>query len=113
MPDQALSICMVTTFYPPHSFGGDGMHVYRLSNELARRGHEVTVVNSVAAYDLLGPGPATGVFPNEPGVTLRPLETPTGRLDPLVTYLSGRPLLSGAHLRDRSEERRVGKECRL
>ena len=98
--DDLLSICMVTTFYPPHSFGGDGMHVYRLSNELARRGHEVTVVHSVAAYDLLGPGPATGAFPNEPGVTLRPLETARGRLDPLVTYLTGRPLLGGAHLRD-------------
>ena len=35
---RPLNFCMVTTFYPPHSFGGDGMQVYRLSNELARRG---------------------------------------------------------------------------
>ncbi len=100
MPDDTLSICMVTTFYPPHSFGGDGMHVYRLSNELARRGHKVTVVHSIAAYDLLGPGPATGVFPNEPGVTVRPLETPLRHVGPLATYLTGRPLLSGADLRE-------------
>ncbi len=100
MPEQPLSICMVTTFYPPHFFGGDGMHVYRLSNELARRGHKVTVVHSVTAYALLGPGPARGVFPNEPGVTLRPLQTARGRLDPLATYLTGRPLLNGSQLRE-------------
>ena len=32
----SLSFCMVTTFYPPHHFGGDATYVYRLSNELAR-----------------------------------------------------------------------------
>ena len=34
-----LSFCMVTTFYPPHHFGGDAIQTYRLTNELARRGH--------------------------------------------------------------------------
>ena len=100
MADSTLSICMVTTFYPPYSFGGDGIHVYRLSNELARRGHRVTVVHSVAAYDLLGPGPAGDAFPNEPGVTVRPLAAPLGRLEPLTTYLTGRPLLGRSQLRD-------------
>ena len=95
---------MVTTFYPPHSFGGDATHVYRLSNELARRGHRVTVVHSIAAYDLLASRAAHGVFPNEPGVTVRPIDTSFGRLDPLATYLSGRPLLSGGQLRDALQE---------
>ena len=96
---------MVTTFYPPHSFGGDAMHVYRLSNELARRGHKVTVVHSVAAFDLLGPRATQGLFPNEPGVTVRPIDTSFGRLDPLATYLTGRPLLSSAQLRDALREK--------
>ena len=50
----SLSFCMVTTFYPPHNFGGDGIYVHRLSNELARRGHRVTVVSAPDAHVLLG-----------------------------------------------------------
>jgi hypothetical protein len=30
---------MINTFYPPYNFGGDGIFVQRLSNELVRRGH--------------------------------------------------------------------------
>ncbi|NJN37380.1 MAG: glycosyltransferase family 4 protein [Nitrospiraceae bacterium] len=36
---------MVTTFYPPHHFGGDAVFVHRLSHALADRGHEVEVCN--------------------------------------------------------------------
>ena len=49
-----LRFCSLTTFYPPHHFGGDAMHVYRLSNALARRGHRVTVLYSLDAYRTLG-----------------------------------------------------------
>ena len=41
----ALRFCMVTTFYPPHSFGGDAIAVQRLARALVRRGHEVSVVS--------------------------------------------------------------------
>ena len=51
---EPLSFCMVTTFYPPYHFGGDAIHAYRLTNALARRGHEVTVVYSEDAYRALG-----------------------------------------------------------
>jgi glycosyltransferase involved in cell wall biosynthesis len=82
---------MVTTFYPPYHFGGDAMYVYRLTNALARRGHRVTVVHSVDAYRLFGKAPASGRYPHEPGVTVRPIRSVVGPLAPLVTYLSGRP----------------------
>ncbi len=36
MTDRPLRFCMITTFYPPYSFGGDAVYVHRLSNELAR-----------------------------------------------------------------------------
>ncbi len=38
---RPLRFCMITTYYPPCNFGGDGIFVQRLSNELARRGHHV------------------------------------------------------------------------
>ena len=80
MAEQPLSVCMVTTFFPPASFGGDAMHVYRLSNALARRGHRVTVLHSVDAYRLVAGGapPAAGDFPVEPRVTVVPLRARAG-----------------------------------
>ena len=51
---EPLSICMVTTFYPPLHFGGDAAYAYQLTNALARRGHAVTVVHSADAYRALG-----------------------------------------------------------
>ena len=54
MSDRPLRICMLTTFYPPFNFGGDGIFVERLAGALARRGHAVTVVHSLDAYHFLG-----------------------------------------------------------
>jgi glycosyltransferase involved in cell wall biosynthesis len=96
MPDS-LSFCMLTTFYPPHHFGGDAMYVYRLSNALARRGHRVTVVHNVDAYRVLRGSPQDPL-PHERGVTVTPLESRAGALAPLVTYLAGRPGLMGRSL---------------
>lgn len=101
----SLSFCMVTTFYPPHSFGGDGIYVHRLSNELAARGHEVTVVSTPDAHELLGG--SSGPSPHEhPNVTLAPVSPRHGLLSPLVTYLSGRPGLRGRQLRDMFRQQR-------
>jgi hypothetical protein len=46
MRDRPLRFCMITIFYPPYNFGGDGVFVHRLSNELARRGHHVRAVEA-------------------------------------------------------------------
>src|SRR5918992_2383748 len=95
-----LSFCMVTSFYPPYYFGGDAMHVYRLSNALARRGHDVTVVHSVDAYYAVGGPPPVGDFPNEPGVTVVSLSTKVPLASALTTYLSGRPGLLAKELKE-------------
>ena len=49
-PARRLRFCLLTTFYPPYNFGGDGIFVQRLAGELVRRGHHVEVVHSVEAY---------------------------------------------------------------
>ncbi len=87
-PDR-LSFCMVTTFYPPSSFGGDAMYVRRLSRALARRGHEVTVVHSEDAYRTLG---GTVLPPaEEDGIRVHPLRRRFARGAALASYLTGRP----------------------
>jgi glycosyltransferase involved in cell wall biosynthesis len=98
VPEPSLSLCMVTTFYPPYHFGGDAMYIYRLSNELARRGHRVTVVHCVDAYKTLRPAEPGGRFPHHPNVTVHRLRSRWGMLSPLVTYLAGRPGLKAPAL---------------
>jgi len=93
-----LSFCMVTTFYPPYHFGGEAMYLYRLSNALAERGHEVTIVHCVDSFRLLTRAKPRGDFPQHENVTVHRLESRLGPVSPLVTYLSGRPGLKSSEL---------------
>lgn len=97
MPEP-LSFCMVTTFYPPHHFGGDAMHAYRLANALARHGHAVTVLYSEDAYRALGGRERADVFPHEPGVTLKPMRTAFPVAAATATYVTGRPVVYTSQL---------------
>lgn len=96
--EESLNFCMITTFYPPYHFGGEAMYLYRLCNALARRGHRVTVVHCVDAYQLAASTAQRGEFPHHPNVTVRPLRSRLGFLSPLMTYLTGRPALKAAAL---------------
>jgi glycosyltransferase involved in cell wall biosynthesis len=87
-----LRFCMVTTFYPPFNFGGDGVFVQRLSNELARRGHTVHVVHCTDAYRLAAPSPSEP-YRDHPGVTVHGLKSRWGSLSPVLTQQTGLPLL--------------------
>jgi glycosyltransferase involved in cell wall biosynthesis len=90
---RALRFCMLTTFYPPWSFGGDANYVQRLAHALVERGHEVTVVHSLEAYQALAPGRE---MPEGRDLRLRVISVDAGwqKLSPLATYLTGRPLLT-------------------
>jgi glycosyltransferase involved in cell wall biosynthesis len=89
--DKPLSICMVTTFYPPYHSGGEAFYLYCLSNELAKRGHRITVVHCVDSYRVQTSAPPRGDFPHQPGITIHRLKSRFGRVSPLITYLTGRP----------------------
>lgn len=95
---EPLSFCMITTFYPPYHSGGEAFYLYCLSNELARRGHRVTVVHCVDSYRVQTSAPPRGEFPHEAGVTLHRLKSRLGRVSPLITYLTGRPGLKAPAL---------------
>lgn len=87
-------ICMVTTFYPPYNFGGDGIFVRRLSNALAATGHLVDVVHYPAAYELLGGRLAEDAgYADLPGVRHHALSRPpSGVMDMVLAHQLGRPI---------------------
>lgn len=89
---------MITTFYPPYNFGGDGVFVQRLSNELACRGHRVEVVHCIDSYRLAAP-PVFGGYRDHPNVTVHGLKSPLGALSPLLTHQTGLPVLKSRRLR--------------
>lgn len=96
-----MKFCMVTTFYPPFNFGGDGIFVQALSHELVRRGHEVTVVHCVDAFRLVAGSSADAApaeAPGEHGVRVVRLRSPLGPLSPLLTQQTGYPVLKNRQL---------------
>ncbi len=95
---------MVTTFYPPYNFGGDGIHVYRLSNELAKRGHQVDVIHCKDAYLLLESKGPKGEYPNHHNVKVYGIKSRAGFLSPLLNQQTCVPFFKN-HLLKRMLER--------
>ena len=89
---RKLRFCMITTFYPPHNFGGDGIFVHRLSRELARRGHQVEVIHCTDAYRLLARREPVPDDDGDPNLIVHRLASPVGLLSPLATQQTGLPL---------------------
>jgi glycosyltransferase involved in cell wall biosynthesis len=94
-----LRFAMITTFYPPANFGGDGHAVRRLAHALARRGHEVHVIHDVDAFRSLTSKPDRAPLPEPEGVHVHPLRSALGTLSPLATHQLGRPLVHGREIR--------------
>ncbi|MBN2490378.1 MAG: glycosyltransferase, partial [Planctomycetes bacterium] len=88
---RTLRFCLVTTFYPPHHFGGDGVLVYRLASALARRHHEVDVIYCVDSYRLFNRAPPPRHPPDHPNVRVHALRSRLGPLSPVYTHQTGRP----------------------
>jgi len=93
----ALRFCMFSTFYPPYSYGGDGITVQRLCRALVRAGHEVTVVHDADSYASLGhPAPAAPI--RDDGVEVVTLRSSFGTLSVLLTHQLGRPVVHRAEI---------------
>jgi glycosyltransferase involved in cell wall biosynthesis len=90
---MSYRFCMVTTFYPPYNFGGDGVYVRRLTNALAERGHEVHVVHDVDAYRLMAGSDPQGDYTDHEAVVHHGLRRGAGwRVDLVAAHQAGRPL---------------------
>lgn len=86
-----MNFLHLTTFYPPYSFGGDAMYIYRLTHALGEAGHHVDVIHCIDAYHLLHPAPPEIPFADHPNVHVHGLQTGYGTLSPLVTQQTGQP----------------------
>lgn len=92
MKSGALRFCMITTFYPPYSFGGDAVYVYQLANQLAERGHHVEVIHCLDSYRLLTQGESLREAQVHPNIIVHCLESDWGGFSPLATQQTGYPL---------------------
>src|SRR3954463_15760624 len=97
---RPMNFLHMTTFYPPYSFGGDAMYIYRLSHALGDLGHHVDVVHDLDAYHLLHPRPPEIAFQDHPNVTVHSLKSQFGPLSPLLSQQTGRPLLKKRAIRE-------------
>jgi len=94
-----LRVAMLTTFYPPYNFGGDGIGVLRLAQALTRRGHEVTVVHDADAYTSAGGRPTDSASADD-GVRVVTLRNRLGRFGLLLGHQMGRPVVHRRRLRE-------------
>jgi len=90
---------MITTFYPPYNFGGDGIHVHQLTNELARRGHHVEVIHCQDSYRFLAGRAPEAARNDHPKVTVHGLKSPLGFLSPLATHQTGLPIFKSNQIK--------------
>ncbi len=90
---RPLNFLHLTTFYPPYSFGGDAMYLYRLSHALAEQGHHVDVIHCVDSFHLQHPGEPKIRFAEHSNVVRHELRSPYKSLSPLLTQQTGRPYL--------------------
>lgn len=84
---ETLRFVMTTTFYPPYHLGGDAMHVYHLSNELAKLGHEVHVIHSIDAYYWKRKYSPKQTYLNDKNVFIHSMRL--GKISPLINHIFG------------------------
>ena len=103
---RSLRFCMFATYYPPYSYGGDGITLQRLCRALVRDGHDETVVHDADAFTSLGHPPPRLTQPADDGVEVVTLRSALGRISLLLTYEMGRPVVHGRAIADLLRERR-------
>jgi glycosyltransferase involved in cell wall biosynthesis len=94
---RPLRIAVVTTFYPPCNFGGDGNYIRNFVHSLARRGCEVEVIYDADAWsvgrNVLRPPPLPAPVAQPAGVTVHQLQSRWPLGSTLLTHQTGRPIV--------------------
>ncbi|MEO8723539.1 MAG: glycosyltransferase family 4 protein [Sphingobium sp.] len=90
---------MLTTFYPPYNFGGDGIGIKRLATALADRGHAITVIHDKDAYMALATS-APAPIEEDPRIEVIQLSSPLGTFGSLLTHQFGSPVVHAKRLKE-------------
>lgn len=98
--NRPYRFCMITTFYPPYNFGGDGIFVHQLSRELVKAGHHVDVIHCQDAYRLLAGREPEETYERMPNLNVYGLRSRTGFLSPLLTQQTGMPVLKRRRMKE-------------
>jgi glycosyltransferase involved in cell wall biosynthesis len=100
--EGSLRIAVVTTFYPPCNFGGDGNYIRNFVHSLARRGCEVEVIYDADAWRVgtsaLRPPPLPAPAAQPAGVTVHQLHSRWPLASTLLTHQTGRPVVQRSAL---------------
>jgi glycosyltransferase involved in cell wall biosynthesis len=97
---RPLNFLHLTTFYPPYSFGGDAMYIYRLGHALGDAGHHVDVIHCVDSYRLQHRADPEINFPGHPNVRVHSLNSRYKWLSPLLTHQTGRLCLKARRVHE-------------
>lgn len=96
---RPLRFAVVTTFYPPYNFGGDGQAIRRLAHALVRRGHQVDVIHDEDAYRILAKGVEPAPLAEPDGLRRHGLRSRVPGLSCLATQQLGHPVVHGRTIR--------------
>ncbi len=94
-----LKIAMLTTFYPPYSYGGDAIGVERLASAMAKQGHHITVVHDIDAYHTLCDDILPEITPAE-NIKVIGLRSNISLVSSLLTHQLGRPVIHSNQLHE-------------
>lgn len=96
---KKLKIAMLTTFYPPYSFGGDAIGIQRLATAIAKLGHQVTVIHDIDAFSTLSNAkPAEISHPDN--IEVIGLKSNIGFISNLLTHQLGYPVVHRKQLQE-------------
>ncbi len=98
-----LRIAMLTTFYPPYSFGGDAVGIQRLARALVRIGHDVTVIHDEDAFLTLGGKVAEAAATDDDPQRIG-LRSQAGIVSNFLTQQLGRPVVHGSRIKEILED---------
>jgi glycosyltransferase involved in cell wall biosynthesis len=99
MTRRSLHFGLLTTFYPPFNFGGDGIDVQRTARALVARGHRATVIHDVDAYQFLAGRRLPDAPADQDGVEVIGLRSRLGVFATALTHQLGRPVVHGGTIR--------------
>lgn len=94
-----MKICMLTTFFGKHRFGGDAVYVDRLSRGLIRAGHEVHIIHSVDAFQTVKGAESQKSFRPADGMHVHPIKTKIPTLSTLWNHQTGSMGIKGTRIR--------------